>query len=144
MKRCHACDEDKPLDQYNNFSRSKDKLAYECRPCSRQKQRDYMNSKTEEERVAHHRKVNLKRSFGITPEDYDTRLLRQGGACAICNKPEKTIRAGKLQCLSVDHCHSTGTIRGLLCNNCNRALGMFKDDVEILRSSIIYLEGYTT
>lgn len=46
--------------------------------------------------------------------------------------------------LVVDHCHDTGIVRGLLCHNCNRALGLFKDKIEVLKNAIKYLEGATT
>lgn len=79
------------------------------------------------------RKSSLKRNFGITPEDYAAKLQAQGGVCAICAKPPVDRR------LAVDHCHTTGTIRGLLCVLCNTALGKFKDDPRLLQSAINYL-----
>jgi hypothetical protein len=61
------------------------------------------------------RRGYLQRRYGLSRADYDALLKRQGGVCAICGKPsEKT--------LCVDHCHATGTIRGLLCRKCNLGL----------------------
>lgn len=81
-----------------------------------------------------HRRVNLRRSFGITPESYDKMLEGQGGCCAICSKPPVRKR------LAVDHCHRTGRIRGLLCDLCNRGIGMLKDNPVSLRKAAEYLE----
>jgi hypothetical protein len=76
---------------------------------------------------AYNRARNL-RKFGITPDDYDQLLQKQGGVCAICHKPPKL---GKR--LSVDHCHDTGRVRGLLCFRCNFGLSYFAEDAETLK-----------
>lgn len=81
------------------------------------------------------RRRDLKRRFDITPDDYDQLLCEQGGVCAICKKTCSTgIR------LAVDHNHTTGKVRGLLCTGCNTGLGKFKDSVELLTSAIAYLK----
>jgi Recombination endonuclease VII len=77
------------------------------------------------------RKGQLKR-YGISPAEYDALLAKQGGACAICRKRSK----GRL---CVDHCHVTGMVRGLLCNECNSALGYLKDDQASLVAALAYL-----
>lgn len=64
----------------------------------------------------------------------------QGGLCAICERPERTILRGKVRSLSVDHCHTTGLVRGLLCGPCNLGLGGLEDNIEFLMNAIIYLE----
>jgi len=64
---------------------------------------------------------NLKRDFGITIEEYDAMLTKQGGVCAICKRPPNKNR------LAVDHDHTTGEVRGLLCPSCNRAVGYFEN-----------------
>ena len=81
-----------------------------------------------------------KRRFGITPERYADLFRSQNGACAICKNPETATRLGKVKALSVDHCHKSGAIRGLLCSDCNTGIGKLKDDPTILRSAIQYLE----
>lgn len=73
--------------------------------------------------------------YNISVEDYNLLLIKQNYVCAICHK----------QCiykprLSVDHCHETGKIRGLLCGNCNTGLGKFKESKDIMLSAIRYLE----
>jgi Recombination endonuclease VII len=72
------------------------------------------------------------RRYGISRAEYDALLAKQGGACAICRKRAK----GRL---CVDHCHVTGMVRGLLCNECNCALGYLKDDQASLVAALAYL-----
>lgn len=76
--------------------------------------------------------------YNITLEDYDTLFQLQGGVCAICGKPETS---AKVSNLAVDHNHINGSIRGLLCNKCNRGLGYFEDDITILSKAIEYLKN---
>jgi hypothetical protein len=80
-----------------------------------------------------------KRRFGITPEKYAELFKSQNGTCAICKNSETATRLGKVKALSVDHCHKSGAIRGLLCSDCNTGIGKLKDDVKILQSAIHYL-----
>lgn len=79
----------------------------------------------------------LKSRYGITPERFDELYSQQHGKCAIC---KQTYHAT----LHIDHDHSNGEIRGLLCNNCNRGLGHFKDDPERLQEAIQYLQKMGT
>ncbi len=71
---------------------------------------------------------NLRRRFGVTLEQYDRIYSSQGGACAICKEPETNTYKGKIRRLSVDHCHKTGRVRGLLCFQCNTNLGILEDE----------------
>ena len=75
----------------------------------------------------------LKQNYGITLNQYNFLLEKQRGLCSICFKKE----LGKK--LAVDHCHKSKKIRGLLCQNCNIGIGVFKDDTLLLRSAIEYL-----
>ena len=84
------------------------------------------------------RNNRLKHDFGITLVDYDRMLAEQRGVCKIC-KMGSTCK-GKPERLSVDHNHETGKVRGLLCRRCNRALGAFRDNPDVLRAAIEYLE----
>jgi hypothetical protein len=77
----------------------------------------------------------ITKRFGITLEEYQTLVARQGGVCAICKEACKQYAR-----LSVDHDHKTNIVRGLLCNSCNVGLGKFCDNVEKLKSAIAYLE----
>ena len=71
-------------------------------------------------------------ALGCTPEKYQELLVEQGHKCKLCGKMQ-TKR------LAVDHCHSTGKVRGLLCTTCNAGLGCFNDDPEFLRKAVDYL-----
>jgi hypothetical protein len=77
---------------------------------------------------------DLKKSYGICIERYHEMLEAQDGKCAICKADAR---------LAVDHCHVSGTVRGLLCHKCNRALGLFNDNAESLRAAAAYLESET-
>ena len=76
---------------------------------------------------------------------YDEMLEIQTNVCKICGNPEKAKNnRGKTKPLAVDHCHTTGQVRGLICHDCNVLLGRAHDDINILRSAISYLEEYKT
>lgn len=80
-----------------------------------------------------------KRRYGIKREDYKELYQKQKGVCAICREPCR-----KNKRLSIDHDHSSGKVRGLLCASCNRGLGMFLDRPASLRKAAEYLEAYET
>lgn len=83
----------------------------------------------------------LRRDFGISLNEYNQMLTQQNNRCKICNKEETgKHQSGIVRRLAVDHCHTTGKIRGLLCTNCNQALGKFKDSEELLLNAINYLK----
>ena len=79
------------------------------------------------------------RKYGISIERYEQMLAEQNGVCAICGSSENGDKSTDR--FHVDHCHTTGIVRGLLCLSCNHGLGKFKDSVESLRSAVRYLES---
>ena len=82
----------------------------------------------------------LKRTYGISKEQYDLMVEAQAGLCAICAEPERRVaKNGELQRLSVDHCHATGAVRGLLCDDCNVAISRVRDNPEIADTIAAYL-----
>lgn len=85
------------------------------------------------------RPYHLKREYGIDEKEYKRLLDKQNGKCAICetNKP-----TGKWKVFAVDHCHKTNTIRGILCNECNRGMGLLKDSFVLLRKAAEYIERH--
>jgi hypothetical protein len=85
----------------------------------------------------------LYRNYRITPDKFELMLKNQNNVCAICKNNETRInkKLNLIKNLSVDHCHKTGKVRGLLCNNCNTSLGRFKDSIELLESAINYLKN---
>lgn len=87
---------------------------------------------------AKHREGNLLRRYNISQTAYDTMLSNQGGVCKICRKTPKD----NGRTLPVDHCHLTGKMRGLLCDVCNRSLGLLGDDVGRLLTASFYLMEY--
>jgi hypothetical protein len=81
------------------------------------------------------REWHLRTKFGLTSQQYDDLLKEQRGVCAICGLPPRK------QVLSVDHCHDTGTVRGLLHSECNSAIGLLNDDPLLLERAATYLRG---
>lgn len=83
-----------------------------------------------------YRRVKVPEVYGISYEDYKEMRERQGGRCAICGTPEdESVR----QVLCIDHDHTTGTVRGLLCHNCNLVLGFCHDSAGILVQAASYI-----
>jgi hypothetical protein len=74
----------------------------------------------------------LERIYGISMERYEALLARQGGVCGICKKPPR-------EPLCVDHSHTTGGVRGLLCRKCNTGLGFYDDDASVMAAGAAYL-----
>lgn len=85
-------------------------------------------------------------NYGMTRKDWNTLYEKQGGTCAICGGKGFVMKESKYTdySLVVDHDHATGEIRGLLCHNCNRALGLLQDDPEVLSKAIVYLKESAT
>lgn len=81
---------------------------------------------------------HLRRTYGISAADYDAMLKAQGGGCAICGKTHAS--KGVRNRFAVDHDHTTGRVRGILCHGCNRAIGILGDDTDGVRRALIYLE----
>ena len=89
------------------------------------------------------RKAHLKNTYGLSVEEFNALIIEQNNRCAICFKEETaTDKNGKLKPLCVDHCHTTGKIRALLCNSCNCMLGFSKDDTATLFAAIQYLKKH--
>lgn len=86
---------------------------------------------------------SLKTKYGMSLDDYNALLVKQNHVCAVCNNAETKIhpKSGKLQPLSVHHCHSTGRVIALYCHRCNVASGMFGDDPELMRRAAALMEG---
>jgi len=88
---------------------------------------------------ADRRRKGLWELYKMTLDDYKKMHEEQQGKCLICNQKTKG-RGEKKNQLAVDHCHETGKIRGLLCNYCNTGLGLFRDDMQLLKKAINYLK----
>jgi hypothetical protein len=90
------------------------------------------------------RHVKVAYKFGLSADQYEAMIEKQGNVCAICHEPEHRVdgKSKRLRELAVDHNHQTGKVRGLLCNACNAALGGFGDNVERLFSAAEYLREH--
>lgn len=86
-----------------------------------------------------HRAYMLQFMYGLSIEKYDEMFVAQSGTCAICGQSETSKR---IKHLHVDHSHSKNKVRGLLCHACNMALGGFKENPELLKKAVAYLEKY--
>lgn len=152
MKKCSKCETVKPLDGFHRDSRKKDGRHGHCKTCVLDRVAKYRADNIDKVKAAQrlsrerrpnvYRNKNLLRTFGITLEEYQRMEAEQGGACAVCKQPEREIHSGsgKLRNLAVDHDHETGAIRGLLCNSCNRGIGLLNDDPDLMQSAIAYLK----
>ena len=108
---------------------------YAADPEVRRKAKESATRQRQNEDPAHRRDLRLRRTYGITAEQYDEMFEAQGGVCAICGRPPKNMP------LNVDHDHETGEVRGLLCWSCNhRVLGAVRDSIELLQRAAAYLE----
>lgn len=79
-----------------------------------------------------------KRLFGVTPKDIAELYMKQSNACAICGVPQSMQKRR----FSLDHCHATNKVRGLLCTSCNVLLGCVQDNPDVLKKAVVYLRKY--
>jgi hypothetical protein len=138
MKTCNICETARPLSDFGvrKSGRIGD-LIMPCKPCKVQAYRS--KRRANPEHYLHiERKSKFKKQYGITIEQYDEMLTAQGGGCAICSTKTPSNRT---KYFAVDHCHSTGKVRGLLCMKCNRGLGLFNDKTDLLKLATNYLLG---
>jgi len=127
---CKKCGKEKPLEKFPRQARNKNLRVYACRTCRSSPALRNPETWYRKKARAKWRKLGIN----ITWDEYEALEKAQGGRCAICGEiPEN-------QRLSVDHCHESGKIRGLLCQPCNLGLGSFKDDKELLGKAKAYLE----
>lgn len=131
MKKCTKCGEIKSLAEYNKRSSAKDGLQHICKPCNIKACSRY--AKSSQGKSAHY-----KRTYNLDEEEYKLFVLKQKNSCAICGTSAKKTAKGLLV---IDHCHTSGVVRGLLCDPCNRGLGAFRDKIDSLKNAITYLEA---
>lgn len=144
-RECGMCRQVKTYDRFSPRAYAPDGTRlYKsvCKDCCASRARQWC----QDNRARHADTVHaakLRNSYGMIPGDYGRLLAEQNGVCAICGKdePDSHGRTGTKFRLSVDHCHATGRVRGLLCNRCNRAIGLLGDNVELLERAIRYLKS---
>lgn len=132
-KQCTSCLEVKPVIDFHWHYRDRNIRRHTCKICRsnvekiRQRTDHYKTKRTD---------YNLKKAYGISSKEYQEKLKNQNYSCAICGEQQKT------KALAVDHCHSTGKVRELLCGTCNTGLGQFKDSPELLLKAADYLRKH--
>lgn len=131
-KICTKCGLEKPIEQFQKDKQKKSGRRPDCGSCN--SKQCVERAKTRREQINLN---NLKFTTGILPEQYKSLLKEQNGVCAICGKPN--VRASRN--LSIDHCHKTKFVRGLLCTKCNFGLGYFDDNEQLLLKAISYLSN---
>lgn len=163
MKKCNRCDTEKPLTEFRKASKESDGHQYSCRLCTQkmtrlsrakhyeaEKERAWERRHSTPEKLSAHnarskswrthnpdkeKDIHLKKKYGITLITYREMLDIQEGKCAICQQHQSE----KSRDLSVDHDHATGIVRGLLCGNCNFAIGYLGDNPDNCIRAAAYL-----
>jgi len=130
-KKCSDCNVEKDVTEFNTNGKGKAIKPF-CKDCSKER-----NKKNRQKT----RETNIKWRYGISYDDLLSMFEKQNGRCGICNtKIELFADAlNKGSVGHIDHDHSSGEVRGLLCGNCNTGLGKFNDDVALLKTAIQYL-----
>lgn len=129
-KYCCRCQRYLPLADFT-YNKSQGRYKSECRKCDSERAVEYFRRLPPEKRAAKRRRAQL-RKYGLTPYQYRELLNAFDHQCAVCGSSDRT--------LHVDHCHDTNRVRGILCAQCNQALGLAGDDPELLRQLADYLE----
>jgi hypothetical protein len=138
IKVCKGCDLEKPMSEFPPRKNGRNGINSRCRECLNAQKRatkDYGKKQNPD----YARNYSLKKTYGITQQDYLNMLVEQNHKCKICGKDELQTKYNKLV---VDHNHATGEVRALLCTQCNIALGMAQESIDILLSMISYLGEY--
>lgn len=141
-KICLQCKEEKSLDLFRCRVRQGKYICYEsyCKACEKVNFKDWYHKNLKYNKYRDYVR-NCKR-FGLTAFEYEAIVLAQNNKCAICKLPEVSTRSGVIKKLAIDHCHTTGKVRALLCNACNTSIGLMKENVELLELAIKYLNKF--
>lgn len=131
MKTCSKCKTTKSLKDFASRSKAKDGKRSQCKECDKK----YRADNQDEVREYHY-----QNRYGISLNDYNNKLESQNYCCAICGA--KDISNDRMTKLVVDHNHTTGEVRGLLCHPCNVTLGAAREREDILMACISYLRSY--
>lgn len=136
-RACLTCKQSKPVGEFQPQPRARNGRLPNCDPCrrelARQKNRKIAAQSSSVEVWRNSRERYLRRKYKITLAEYEQLFAAQSGACAVCKRVVE---------LFIDHCHTRGTIRELLCHNCNAALGLMREDPLAIAGLIEYLERH--
>lgn len=138
MKRCCRCGETKDESEFHKRPTNSDGLYGACKKCVLADQKSSRESRKADKKAHHaaiHKESNLRRKYDMTLDEFQTRLEEQGAVCAICGRSSE----GFQRAFAVDHNHETGVVRGILCPDCNRGLGGFRDNLGLLHKAVDYL-----
>ena len=137
-KQCNHCLGTKSVTEFYKNKANRDGLQKRCIPCQRKATAASKAKVGSEVTQQRQHETQLRRKYGISVEQYKEMFTAQQGQCAICG----TTDPGHTRTnFCVDHCHSSGKVRGLLCNSCNTAIGKFNVDIERIHKAIAYLEA---
>ncbi len=129
QKLCTACQQSKNLDLFKRNKDGKFGKHSICKQCESERNKfRYSNGDSYA--------VRLKKLYNLSVTEYEELYQEANGKCQVCGIPETSLKKR----LAVDHCHTTGKVRGLLCSKCNTALGQLNDDLEIISSLYSYLK----
>ena len=144
---CKRCEVEKPISEYRQVKDRPHLWERTCKKChNKRSNRENPNRaanlaryrQTDKYKQANRRGVVAK--YGLTIEEYDAMVAAAGGVCEICKQPETKLFRGKTRALSVDHCHTSLSVRGILCDDCNTTLGKMGESVERLQAMIDYIK----
>ena len=149
---CIYCKVEKSLSEFYTSKNYKNGFHNRCKECEsiyrkqpkrRENKLKYSKRRQTEEYKTYQKEMYFKTRYNITLEKYNQLWEKQNGLCAICGKPETSKHtSGAIYKLSVDHCHTTNEVRGLLCSKCNIGLGQFQDNTNYLLLAAQYLNNY--
>lgn len=146
-KVCSKCGQAKPLSEYYPHTGQPDGKQPGCKACdyqiklaSQAKRPEHYRAKNQTIR----RRSHARRNYNLSREDYEALVAAANGRCTACGRPERIKhRDGTVWDLCIDHDHTTGQVRALICHDCNRALGYAGDSAERLRQLAAYLERFS-
>lgn len=154
---CNACKLEKPAEEFGKCAAKKNGVRSWCKQCCRDAMSKYRQikpqtrklwdaahkekirqySKTYNEKTKESRRIkSLQKRYGLSIEQYNLLLVAQNNGCAICGSTNNN------RPLFVDHNHTTGELRALLCSTCNSALGMLNENVELILKMVDYINKY--
>ena len=142
-RRCSSCRRRKLVTEFSCDAGHYDGISAYCKTCAAANTRKYLQKLSDgqrEQRRIWYRKYDMRRLYGVPYEELLKRLEAQNGKCKICQEEVDLLvpkRNGRTAC--VDHEHTTGKIRGLLCVKCNAGLGQFRDSPDLLKNAVAYL-----
>lgn len=160
MKKCSKCENTKLLDQFRKYTKN-NSIFYsgQCKTCLSEHKKVWVEANwtaiNESNKVynrKHADKIRGNKLIKYWPgttwqqatQKYNALLTKQCGVCALCDRSERRKHkiTGAVWDLAIDHCHTTKKVRGLLCNACNRGLGLLGDTSDSLQKALDYLKGH--